>query len=204
MCVCVCVCVRVLPVCVWTSLPCVYTLSGPLVAFTPDTPHTVSHEFGKSRPIRSQEYTHLESQLERQMMDHHLKLRMEQEQRAQDPFYHPLEDEDPLNQSLSDLTAEETFYSIELSTSSVYDGDLPPLGNPPKLSLRSDQFHSIKSTSSASPSNYSHVGTESITSTKSIRTVVSKATDYNQVRCSRWSVTPSSTHSCPPLLPSPG
>jgi autophagy-related protein 2 len=149
-------------------------------ALAPQTPQTVTHEIGKNRPIRSQEYTHLESQLERQMMDHHYKVLKEREMMAQDPFRHPLDDDDPMNQSLSDLTAEDTFYSIELTTSSVYDGDLPPLGNPPKVSLRSDQFHSIQS--SLLPST-PRMRSESIPSTASItsaKTMTSKGSDWTQ------------------------
>lgn len=77
----------------------------------------------RSRRIRPHEFARLEPQLH-----HHM---AEDQVRVMDPFRHPLEEEDPLNHSLSDLASEDTFYSIELSASHNLGhgyGDLPPLG----------------------------------------------------------------------------
>ena len=78
----------------------------------------------RSRRIRPYEFARLEPQLH-----HHM---AEDQERVMDPFRHPLEEEDPLNHSLSDLASEDTFYSIELSASHNLGhgyGDLPPLGS---------------------------------------------------------------------------
>ena len=77
-----------------------------------------------SRSIRPHEFALLEPQLQ-----HHM---VEDQGRAMDPFRHPLDEEDPLNHSISDLASDDTFYSIELSASHNLGhsyGDLPPLGS---------------------------------------------------------------------------
>lgn len=77
----------------------------------------------RNRRIRPREFARFEPQLH-----HHL---AEDQVRVMDPFRHPLEEEDTLNHSLSDLASEDTFYSIELSASHNLGhgyGDLPPLG----------------------------------------------------------------------------
>ena len=86
-------------------------------------PSPAVYEATHSRRIRPHEFARLEPQLH-----HHM---VEDQGRAMDPFQHPLDEEDPLNHSLSDLASEDTFYSIELSASHNLGhgyGDLPPLG----------------------------------------------------------------------------
>lgn len=86
-------------------------------------PSPAVSETAHTRSIRPHEFARMETQLHHQMM--------EDQGRVMDPFQHPLDEEDPLNHSLSDMASEDTFYSIELSASHNLGhsyGDLPPLG----------------------------------------------------------------------------